>query len=151
MSWSPGNGPCENTGSRVKPKSANLLGFIQHQDIHPLVGPDKMTPTRRAQAHQIPTPKTPDQSGQVHAQTTVYLGLEEGQGLGFSFFWIHLIKGQLPEKSKGLQVLGLPLAIADSCYIKRAFWILKIFQILLDTNAPKTTVLCWYHHIFNIM
>lgn len=79
MSWSPGNGPREETGSRVKPKSANLLGFIQHQDIHPLVGPDKMTPMRRAQACQIPTPKTPDQSGQVHAQTAVHLGLEKEQ------------------------------------------------------------------------
>ena len=79
MSWSLGNGPCEETGSRVKPKSADLLEFIQHQDIHPLVGSDKMTPTRTAQAHQIPTPKTPDQSGQVHTQTAVHLGLEEGQ------------------------------------------------------------------------
>lgn len=30
-------------------------------------------------ARQIPTPKTPDQSGQVLAQTAVHLGLEEGR------------------------------------------------------------------------
>ena len=28
---------------------------------------------------QIPTPKTPDQSGQDPAQTAVHLGLEDGQ------------------------------------------------------------------------